>query len=111
MSVNSSIPFGEISESCKGLLQSLCQRWLPHGHRSGNWWVCSCPWRDDKTASLGVSLSSGLWQDFGGAVIGKERGDMIKLFLLLYPQSCKDMVDAADSVAQIVGHPFRKTRR
>lgn len=105
------VPFQDINAKAKIVTEALCRRWLPHGHRTGNWWVCSCPWRDDKKASLIVSLTSGHWEDRGGAIAGKEGGDLMKLYACLYPEHCKDMVDAADAVAQLVGHTFRKSRR
>lgn len=101
----SDIPFAEIQDKCVPVVESLCRRWLGAGHKTGGWWVANVPWRNDKTASLGVSFKTGRFQDFGAD--GK-RGDMIKLFSLIYGT---DMVDAADAVAQIVGHPFRKARR
>ncbi len=102
------IPFSDIRDKAKPCLQGLCQRWLPKGHRSGSWWVGSCPWREDKNASLMVSLTTGHWEDRGAAHAGKDSGDIVKLFACIYGG---DMVDAADAVAQLVGHEFRKARR
>ena len=102
------IPFQELREKAKPCLESICRRWLATGHRSGAWWVASCPWRKDDTASLGVSLTTGHWKDFGAAIPGKESGDIVKLFACIYGG---DMVDAADAVARIVGHDWRKARR
>jgi CHC2 zinc finger len=102
------IPFRDICDKAKPVLESLCRRWLPQGHRSGAWWVTSCPWRQDKKASLMVSLTTGHWEDRGGAISGKEKGDVIKLCSILHSV---DMVDAADAVARIVGHDWRKGRR
>lgn len=102
------IPFQEIRDKARPVLESLCRRWLPTGHRSGNWWVANCPWRKDSTASLGVSLTTGHWQDFGGAVAGRESGDIVKLCACCHNI---DMVDAADTVARNVGHDWRKARR
>lgn len=101
------IPFKDIGEKAKPVAEALCRRWLPEGHRSGNWWKACVPWRPDRTPSLAVSLTTGHWKDMGNAHPGKESGDMIKLFALLYNT---DMVDAADAVAQIVGHEWRKRR-
>jgi hypothetical protein len=105
------VPFRNIVAKCIPVMESLCRRWLPQGHRSGSWWVSPCPWRADKTPSLMVSLTTGHWEDRGAAIAGKEKGDPLKLFLCLYPGSCRDMVDAADQVARIVGHEFRQARR
>jgi len=102
------IPFREIADACKPVMEQLCRRWLPHGHRSGNWWVSSCPWREDKKASLMVSLTTGHWEDRGAALVGKDRGDPVKLYSCIYG---KDAVDSANDVAMIVGHPWRKVRR
>lgn len=106
--MNNAIPFQEIQDRARNSAEALCRRWLPTGHRSGNWWVTNCPWRKDDTASLGVSLTTGRWQDFGAATVGREKGDMVKLFACLYGV---DMVAAADGVARIVGHDFRMARR
>lgn len=102
------IPFRDISDTCKPVMEQLCRRWLPAGHKSGNWWVSACPWRQDKTPSLMVSLTTGHWEDRGAAHAGKESGDPIKLFWAIYGG---DMVDAADAVATIVGHPWRRQAR
>jgi DNA primase len=104
----SRIPFREIQDKAIPHVEALCRRWLASGHRSGNWWIANCPWRKDDTASLGVSLTTGRWQDFGAASPGREKGDLVKLFSCIYGS---DLVSAADAVAQIVGHPFRQSRR
>lgn len=101
------IPFRDIAESCRPVAETLCRRWLPHGHRSGNWWKATVPWRPDKTPSLAVSLTTAHWKDLGNAHPGRESGDMIKLFSIIYGVS---MVEAADAVAQTVGHSWRKRR-
>lgn len=101
------IPFRDIVATSVRVMEQLCRRWLPTGHRSGNWWVSSCPWRTDKTASLMVSLTTGHWEDRGAATAGKEKGDPIDLFIALYGG---DHVDAADAIARIVGHSWRKRR-
>lgn len=105
--MSSAIPFREIHDKATLVCEQLCQRWLPRGHRSGNWWIAPCPWRKDTTASLGVSLTTGHWKDFGNASPSREGGDLIKLFTCIYGG---DMVDAADSVARIVGHDWRRRR-
>lgn len=101
------IPFRAICEKALPHTESLCRRWLPTGRRSGNWWIANCPWREDSTASLGVSLTTGHFKDFGNAHPGKEGGDLIRLFSCIYGW---DMVDSADAVARLVGHEFRKRR-
>ncbi len=102
------IPFRDISDTCKPVLEQLCRRWLPKGHRSGSWWVAPCPWRQDKTPSLMVSLTTGHWEDRGAALPEKDRGDPIKLYACIYG---RDMVDAANDVAILVGHPWRRQQR
>jgi hypothetical protein len=102
------VPFREICDAAKPVLESICRRWLPQGHRSGAWWVANCPWRKDDKASLGVSLTTGHWIDFGAAQSGREKGDVINLFIAIYGGS---KVEAAESVARLVGHEWRKACR
>lgn len=54
----------------------FCKRYLPSGQQKGRWWMVSCPWREDKTPSLGVNLDSGRWKDFGRE---DSRGDLVDL--------------------------------
>lgn len=110
VNMGTEIPFRDIADTAKNVAELLCRRWLPTGHRSGAWWVCSCPWRQDKNASLMVSLTTGHWEDRGGAVPGKEKGDLVRLYFCIYSSHCRDMVDAADAVARIINHPWRKRR-
>ena len=70
-------------------IEVLCRSWLPLGKRQGGWWVCCCPWREDKSPSLGVSLETGRWKDF----TTKERGDMIDLSMRLFNDSLADTID------------------
>lgn len=70
-------------------IEALCRSWLPNGKRQGNWWVCCNPWRNDRTPSLGVSFTSGRWQDFGSG----ECGDMIDLSMRLFGDSLKETVE------------------
>lgn len=64
-------------------IEALCKAWLPDGKRQGGWFVCSAPWRDDRNASLGVSLTTGRWKDFATG----EHGDMIDLSMRLFGDS------------------------
>ena len=67
-------------------IEALCKAWLPDGKRQGGWFVCSAPWRNDRNASLGVSLSTGRWKDFATG----EHGDMIDLSMRLFGDSLQD---------------------
>lgn len=64
-------------------IEALCKAWLPDGKRQGNWYVCKVPWREDRSPSLGVSLSTGRWKDFASG----EHGDMIDLSMKLFGDS------------------------
>jgi hypothetical protein len=70
-------------------IEALCKAWLPDGKRHGGWFVCRAPWREDRNASLGVSLSTGRWKDFATG----ERGDMIDLSMRLFNDSLADTID------------------
>jgi hypothetical protein len=67
-------------------IEALCRDWLPNGKRQGGWYVCSAPWREDRNASLGVSLSTGRWKDFATG----EHGDMIDLSMRLFGDSLQE---------------------
>jgi len=92
-STGSSSPRSLISEIKDRLtashIEALCKAWLSHGRRQGGWWVCTSPWRDDRSPSLGVSLTTGLWRDFATG----ERGDMIDLSMRLFGDSLKDTLE------------------
>jgi DNA primase len=62
---------------------------LPSGKRQGGWWLCCSPWREDRSASLGVSLSTGRWKDFATG----EHGDMIDLSMKLFGDSLAETID------------------
>lgn len=70
-------------------IEALCRDWLPEGKRQGGWWVCRTPWRDDRSPSLGVSLSTGRWQDFATG----DRGDMFDLAMRLFGDSLREVID------------------
>ena len=70
-------------------IEALCTAWLPDGKRQGGWFVCRAPWRTDRNASLGVSLSTGRWKDFATG----EHGDMIDLSMRLFNDSLADTID------------------
>ena len=79
-----------------GHILTICQNWLPDGKRMGSWWVCKCPWRDDKKPSFGVSLTTGRWRDFAR----DEGGDVFDLTMRLFKV---DMREAMDSFRQMLG--------
>jgi DNA primase len=69
--------------------EALCRGWLPDGKRQGGWWVCRTPWRDDRTPSFGVSLTTGYWRDFATG----EKGDMFDLSMRLFGDSLKGTLE------------------
>lgn len=83
------LPFTEAKTTLLGMLPALCKRYLPHGKKSGDWWLASVPWRHDKNPSLGVSLTSGRWFDFADP---DSRGDIIDLIAKIENVSTADVV-------------------
>ncbi len=67
-------------------IEALCRDWLPGGKRQGGWYLACAPWREDRNPSLGVSFSTGRWQDFATG----EKGDMIDLSMKLFGDSLQD---------------------
>lgn len=67
-------------------IEMLCRDWLPGGKRQGGWYLVCAPWREDRNPSLGVSFSTGRWQDFATG----EKGDMIDLSMRLFGDSLQD---------------------
>lgn len=67
-------------------IEALCRDWLPGGKRQGGWYLVCAPWREDRNPSLGVSFSTGRWQDFATG----EKGDMIDLSMRLFGDSLQD---------------------
>lgn len=70
-------------------VEALCRAWLPKGKRQGNWWVCACPWREDRNPSFGVSLTTGYWKDFASG----EGGDVLDLSMRLFGDSIEETID------------------
>lgn len=70
-------------------IELICRDWLSHGSKQGGWWVCTTPWRDDSSPSLGVSLTTGRWSDFATG----EKGDMIDLSMRLFGDSLAETID------------------
>lgn len=83
------LPFTEAKAALVAMLPSLCKRYLPNGKRSGDWWVASVPWREDKNPSLGLSLTTGRWVDFGNP---DSKGDILDLLARLENVSPAEIV-------------------
>lgn len=69
-------------------VRGLCMRLFPKGQQKGVWWVTSVPWREDRTPSLGISLTTGYWKDFGRG----EGGDLPGLLAKIQNRSAADIV-------------------
>lgn len=67
----------------------ICKKYLPAGEQKGDWWLARVPWRADKTPSLGVSLTTGRWKDFGRE---DDRGDLLSLVARLENKAPADIV-------------------
>lgn len=86
---NSRSPISAIKERLTSAhIEALCRSWLPDGKKQGGWYVCCCPWRDDRNPSFGVSLQTGIWKDFASG----EKGDMIDLSMRLFNDSLQDTI-------------------
>lgn len=70
-------------------IEAICKDWLPGGRRQGAWWLVQCPWREDSDPSLGVSLTTGRWQDFARG----DHGDMLDLSMRLFGGTLAETVD------------------
>lgn len=68
---------------------SICRKYLPGGRQQGEWWLAKVPWRADKTPSLGVSLTTAIWKDFGRP---GEHGDGVSLVSKLTQRTLADVV-------------------
>lgn len=103
------IPFREIADRAAMYVVELCQRWLPDGRQCGREWVARNPMRNDTNPGsfrvVTVGAKRGFWKDF--ALDGVQGKDMVSLARYLGGADCT-MVDAADAVAAITGHPWRK---
>lgn len=95
--------YREIHEKALTVAEPLCRRWLPKGVRRGAWWVAPVPWRDDKNPSLGVSLTTGWFRDFATG----DKGDLIDLCAKVHNATT---AEAAEALAEITGHPYRRSR-
>lgn len=69
------IPYQQVKAKSPDFAEAFCRRYLATGKKTGQWWIASTPWREDKNPSLGVNLSSGKWKDFAKG----DRGDLTDL--------------------------------
>lgn len=75
----------DIADEFNGLAKSLAKELLPNGHASGTYWMASGVDDSGETASLAVKLSGanmGRWTDYGNAMPGEDKGDMIDLLAI-----------------------------
>lgn len=70
-------------------IHTICRKYLPKGRQQGDWWLATVPWRADRTPSLGVSLTTGRWKDFGRP---GDHGDTIDLLSRLTGRKAADIV-------------------
>lgn len=75
-----SLDFKAANAACAASILSICRKYLPKGVQKGDWWLATVPWRADRTPSLGVSLTTGRWKDFGRP---GEGGDCLDLLARL----------------------------
>lgn len=68
----------------------FCAHYLPGGAIRGDWYLVRVPWRQDRTPSLGVSMTTGFWKDFGR----HEGGDLPGLIARLEHRSPVDVARA-----------------
>ena len=94
--------YRDIHEHAVPFAEPLCERWLPQGKRKGGWWGAPVPWGEDRNPSLIVSLSTGWFQDRAL----NEKGDLLDLCAKVHKVP---LPEAAEAVAIIVGHPYRRT--
>jgi len=84
------LPFQQVRDRALPQMETICRAWLPNGRRQGNWWLANVPWRNDTNASLGVSLTSGLWRDFADPSV---RGDVIDLAQKIFGMQPREAVE------------------
>lgn len=89
-------PFQAVIAAYSANIQSVARHILPGGKVSGGWYWVTVPWRPDRTPSLGISLKTGIWKDWGR----DEGGDVIALIRRLH--SC-DAKRACEELAKILG--------
>lgn len=90
------LSFREVAEAAAINAEALCKRLLPHGKRSGDWWLTAVPWRQDRNPSFGVSLTTGKWKDFARG----DHGDFMDL--IQRTQGCSSR-EALIQVARLLG--------
>ena len=80
-----------------GHYEVLCRDWLPDGKKQGDWWVTKVPWREDHSPSLGVSLTTGRWQDFARG----DHGDVLDLAQKIFDDSLSDVLSGFETMLGI----------
>lgn len=70
-------------------LRGILRKHLPKGQEKGDWYVACVPWREDRTPSLGVSLTTGAYVDFGRE---GDKGDILSLLSKLERRPLVDIV-------------------
>ena len=83
------LDFKAANATIAGQIETICRKYLPRGRRQGDWYLACVPWREDKTPSLGVSMTTGNWKDFGRA---GEYGDALDLLSRLTRRKAVDIV-------------------
>lgn len=90
-------PFSAVRAEAFLRCRELCTRLVPRGVFRGDWYFAKVPWRADDTASLGISLTSGRWRDWG-----REGDDGTFIDLLARLDGCS-IGDAKDRLAALMG--------
>ncbi len=90
------VPFAAVKAASSSHTEALCRRYLVPGKRSGDWWLASVPWREDRNPSLIVSLKTGHWEDRSRG----DHGDLTDLFARL--ERCP-LAEAAQRLARMMG--------
>lgn len=91
--------FKRIAGAALARVDSVLQRWLPHGKREGAEWVATNPNRTDRRAgSFKVNTTTGAWSDFA---TGDAGGDLVSL--VAYVDRCSNQGEAADALGEFLG--------
>ena len=95
------IDFKAVHDASLRSLESILQRYLPGGRRSGNEWVALNPTRADaKPGSFKVNLRTGVWSDFATDDKGADAIDLVA-YLKGYSK-----LDAARELGEMLGVPL-----
>ncbi len=97
MAKPASIPFPAVRAEAFRQRRALCPRLLPRGVFRGEWYFARVPWRTDTNASLGVSMTTGRWQDWG---VPGDTGTFIDLLSRI--ENCT-ISEASTRLAEIMG--------